>query len=64
MAEYIIEFPVIKEKSNATFKEEIVRCRDCIHGDPNGCGEVICEMLDGKDHFRPENWYCADGERR
>ena len=43
---------------------KIVRCIDCAHGEPNDCGEVICNLIIGDDAFHPETWFCADGERR
>jgi len=50
--------------------DEIVRCKDCCHGEPvkNGAGEdcIQCNnddlWLDGNLNF--PDWYCADGERR
>ena len=42
---------------------ELVRCKDCIHRDPEDfkcdCGHDIHWELP-----RPDDWFCADGERR
>lgn len=42
--------------------EPVVRCKDCKHRDPEDkkcdCGHDIHWQLP-----RPDNWFCADGER-
>lgn len=42
---------------------ELVRCKDCKHRDPEDfkcdCGHDIHWELP-----RPDNWFCADGERK
>lgn len=42
---------------------EIVRCKDCKHRDPEDkkcdCGHAIQWQLP-----RPDDWFCADGERK
>ena len=46
--------------------EPVVRCRDCKHygklmaGDPNA--DKRCLITDLYE-WRPEDWYCADGEK-
>ena len=49
-------------KGYAKRDEEIVRCKDCIHRDPEDfkcdCGHDIHWELP-----RPDNWFCADGKR-
>ena len=67
MKEYIIKIgdePDIM--GNYGLKEkpkELVRCKDCIHRDPEDfkcdCGHDIHWELP-----RPDDWFCADGERR
>ena len=44
--------------------QELVRCKDCKHGEPNDCGEVICDLFMADDAYRPMQWFCADGKRR
>ena len=41
-------------------EDEIVRCKDCKHGNPGACGDGI--DCDGVWH--DADWFCADGERR
>lgn len=39
---------------------QVVRCRDCVRRNTSDCS-----MYDGHINTRlPDNWYCADGERR
>ena len=44
-------------------EDEIVKCKDCKHRDPEDkkcdCGHDIHWQLP-----RPDNWFCADGEKR
>ena len=46
--------------------QELVRCRDCKHRDPEdkGCDCAGHEMVMGGIIPMPDNWFCADGERR
>lgn len=48
--------------SQPTIQPEIVRCKDCIHRDPEDkkcdSGHGIVWQLP-----RDDDWYCADGER-
>lgn len=40
----------------------VVRCKDCVHHkNAPKTTDVWCERLDG---LLPEDWFCADGERR
>ena len=40
-------------------RPEIVRCRDCKHGEPGACGYgVDCDGV-----WHNDDWFCADGER-
>lgn len=45
--------------------EVIVRCKDCKHQDPDrfddGEGNYVCRKGHG---WKPDNWFCADGERK
>ena len=36
----------------------IVRCKDCIHRDPENKKCIVLQLP------RDDNWFCADGERR
>ena len=39
---------------------EIVRCKDCKHGEPGACGDgVDCDGV-----WHDADWFCADGERK
>ena len=44
-------------------EQELIRCQDCKHRDPEDgkceCGHAIRWQLK-----RPDDWFCADGERR
>ena len=40
----------------------LVRCRDCKHTKDDGCGAIYCKVWDRWE--MPEDYYCADGERR
>ena len=44
----------------------VVRCKDCKHRDPedHGCDCAGHEMLKGGFIPMPDDWFCADGERR
>ena len=54
----IAELPIIRPP-------EIVRCRDCKNQDPerlnDGSGCFVCRKGHG---WKPDEWFCADGERR
>ena len=39
---------------------DIVRCKDCKHGEPGACGDGI--DCDGVWH--DDEWFCADGVRQ
>ena len=61
MKEIIIEAPdrfgqeLKPEKVNSEIKGELVRCKDCKRKDTLSCP---------KAPKRPDDWFCADGERR
>lgn len=70
MAEYVFELgeTLYNEATGEVVlmpevKEEIIRCKDCRHRDPEDkkcdCGNGIVWQLP-----RDDNWFCADGERR
>ena len=46
----------IRFKSNAE-TASVVRCKDCKHK-----GEFLCPWWKGEDI--PDDWYCADGEKK
>lgn len=45
--------------------QDIVRCKDCKHQDPDrlndGSNCYVCRKGHG---WKPDDWFCADGERR
>lgn len=47
-------------------QKPIVRCRDCKHQDPDRFYmDSSCYILCRKGHgWKPDNWFCADGERQ
>lgn len=55
------------EKIIELFKDVkvVVRCKDCKHQDPDrvndGSGCYVCRKGHG---WKPDDWFCADGERR
>lgn len=62
-ANYPEPLSVIVKKAVEVLKEQqIVRCKDCKHRDPEDhkcdCGHDIQWQLS-----RPDDWFCADGER-
>lgn len=42
--------------------QELVRCKDCKHTKADGCGAIYCKKWDRWE--MPEDYFCADGERR
>ena len=50
-------------KAYAECTEDLIRCRDCKHRDPEDhkcdSGHAIQWQLP-----RPDDWFCADGERK
>lgn len=42
---------------------KVLRCADCMHRDPED-KKCDCGGLEGLFLPRPDDWYCADGERR
>ena len=66
MSEHIIEIadyvpPFDPAVRAASLGEEIVRCRDCKHYEPNTYSHFTCELL--TFHVQPDG-FCAWGERR
>ena len=47
-------------------RQEIVRCKDCKHGEPCNDGEIYCEKDIGTivTAVHKPDWFCADGERK
>jgi len=45
-----------------TYQGELVRCKDCKHTKDDGCGAIYCKKWDRWE--MPEDYFCADGERR
>ncbi len=43
-------------------QQEVIRCKDCIHTKDDGCGAIYCKVWDRWE--MPEDYFCADGERR
>ena len=39
--------------------QELVRCKNCKHGEPGACGYGI----DCDGFWHEDDWFCADGER-
>ena len=59
--EYIVELR--EEEADELMDEhwvgELVRCKDCKHH-----GKGTCSAAAGIAYPPPDEWYCADGERR
>lgn len=55
----------IEQQVPAVDAAPVVRCRDCKHRDPE---DKKCDYggmaVQGLFFPRPDDWYCADGERR
>lgn len=45
---------------------ELIRCKDCKHGEPCNEGDVYCNNDIGtfESPVHKPDWFCADGERR
>lgn len=54
---YGIEYNINKIRELPSAQLEIVRCGECATRDKWGCPWW-------KDEVRPDDWFCADGERR
>lgn len=52
----IAELPIIRHP-------EIIRCKDCKHGEPWGV-LIGCGTAKGFGITHDPDWFCADGERR
>lgn len=63
MAEYVTEWG--ESVADFTVREEIVRCKDCVHRASDPLGEY-CTLFDFEDvnNQKMLNGYCAWGERR
>lgn len=61
------EYIMIREKSQASdipiYVQDLVRCKDCKHGEPTIINGVWLSVTCGGVDRRPE-WFCADGEMR
>lgn len=71
MKEYIIKIDEDKKDimGNCPLVEkpqELVRCKDCWHGDPCNDGGIHCEKDIGtiETSVHKPDWFCADGERK
>lgn len=71
MTEYIIDWDtglVIDTFSKNNLREEIVRCRDCVHYKPYRTHQHgmmnRCHDEHGHTHKRDESDFCSRGERR
>lgn len=70
MAKFIIEGDTKLETLKALIPEvfpvkvesELILCKDCKHCSIDEPGMVYCENITGG--WVPDNFYCADGERR
>ena len=50
------------EKMTTMIQGELVRCRDCVHAEPERVEEEIwCPVTCS---LRSMDWFCADGERK
>ena len=64
MKEYIIELhddDVNAEIRQAYSVQELVRCRDCVHGRVYAPNCVDCEL---NELAKDEDFFCADGVRK
>jgi hypothetical protein len=45
---------------------EVIRCKECKHGEPCNEGDVFCTKDIGtiESSVHKSEWFCADGERR
>ena len=63
MPEKIVRYKTGESHEIVETVGELIRCKDCKHRDPEDhkcdCGhDIIWQMP------RPDDWYCADGERK
>jgi len=59
---------IVKRLREERRREEIVRCRECMHYDPHCTDDGVCFLPDGDGDFarwevKPDG-FCAWGERR
>lgn len=61
-----VHFKTLIDEQPTVDAVPVVRCKDCKHRDPadHGCDCAGHEMLMGGIIPMPDNWFCADGERR
>lgn len=69
MSEYIVDYPQYEHLSIhefvLSFKEEIVRCRDCVYFDKYENDEIsVCYRFDNEQPIVEPDGFCAWGERR
>ena len=64
MNEFGEYFVTVEEINKMTTVDavQVVRCRDCKHTKDDGCGAIYCKIWDKWE--MPEDFFCADGERR
>lgn len=72
MSEYIYEEVVVESQDRGVYvnkvvklsdrREEIVRCRDCVHFD-SGSPIPICDLLEFGAPDQEERGFCAWGEK-
>lgn len=43
---------------------EVVRCRDCIHWQPEPTGDVMMCFDGAFGRYTEPDWFCADGRRK
>lgn len=44
--------------------EHIVRCNDCIHGEPEEDGRIRCNVDSYITEYNPPHWFCPNGEKK
>lgn len=54
---------IVSNEAGGELREEVVRCRDCIHFASDEIGEY-CTLLDFGPVIGMANGFCAWGERR
>lgn len=69
MSEYIVDYPQWEHLSIhefvLSFKEKIVRCRDCVYFDKYENDEIsVCYRFDNEQPIVEPDGFCAWGKRR
>ena len=60
MTEYIVRYENEYLQLLPDKMQELIRCKDCKHGEPGACGDgVDCDGV-----WHDAYWFCADGERK